>query len=145
MEQVASFGLEIADPTIPWPKRGSAERELTERDGWERRIIPVVNDGVPSTIESMCRGELSVNLMQGGKEGFAISLASTGYRLSCGGRVFVSCAAAMAVAEAMLAATPEWDAVQPLGYNATQRAALIAASNVAERRGEVMLDRVYPK
>ena len=147
---VAFFGLERADPTIPWPERGSAEKELCERDGWERRTIPVMWNGKPSTMEAMCKGELAVNRMlseeQGEyEEGFAICLASTGWRISAGGRVYVSCSAAMDVAEAMLEACQDWESAQHSPYSDAQRRVVLAFTDAAEQRGEILLDRVYPK
>lgn len=144
-EHVAVIGLEAADPTIPWPARGSAEKVLCEREGWERRTIPVVNDGVQTTVEAMVRGELAVNLMMGGEEGFAICLASTGWRISSGGRVYATCTAAMCVAEEMMEACAGWEGAQRGGYTAAMRCAVIAATDAAERRGEILLDRVYPR
>lgn len=145
MDHVATFALEIADPSIPWPERGSAEKELCERAGWARRTIPVVNDGKPIKVESMCRGELAVNLMLGGEEGFAICLSRSGWRISSGGRVFATCAAAMVVADGMLAACSGWDACPTHGYSEYQRDVLIALTDAAELRGEILLDRVYPR
>lgn len=144
MEHIASFGLEAADPTIPWPERGSAETVLCERDGWERRTIPIVDDGVETTAEAMVRGELAVNLMLGGEEGFAICLANSGWRISTGGRVYARCADAMEVVEQMLTVSG-WSDAPALGYTDAQRRVLIAATDEVERRGGVMLDRVYPR
>ncbi len=142
MQTVALFK---ADHTIKWPDRGSAERSLCSRDGWEMRVIPVIDNGQPSTMETMCRDELAVNLMLGGDEGFAISLAVSGFRISYGGRVFARCADAMVAAEAMMASTTDWTSCEAHGYSKAQIAALKAVMEAAERRGEIMLDKVYPQ
>jgi hypothetical protein len=142
---IASFGLTEADPSIPWPARGSAEKELSERPGWVRRAIPVVNDGVPSTTDAMVRGELAVNHMLGGDEGFTICLSGTGWRISTGGRVFARSVDAMDVAEKMLAACSGWAACPASGYTDAQRQVLNAAVDAVERRGGILLDRVYPR
>ena len=143
-DAVALFGLQAADPTIPWPARGSAETALCERPGWERRTIPVLDAGCPSTMEAMCRGELAVNRMLGGDEGFAVCLAASGFRLSCGGRVFARCADAMAAAEAMMQAAAGWCDVPASGYGPVRGEAIRRVMEAAERRGEIMLDRVFP-
>lgn len=145
MEHVSVFRLEAADASIPWPERGSAEAALCDREGWERRTIPVMDDGKPTTMEAMCRGELAVSRMLGGEEGFAISLASTGWRISSGGRVFARCEAAMVVAEGMMAACGGWADAQHGDYTDAQRHAVIALTDAAEWRGEILLDRVYPR
>lgn len=141
---VAMFGLSVADPSIPWPARGSAETQLCERDGWERRTIPVVNAGRRTTMKAMCRGELAVNRMLGGDEGFAISLAHNGYRISYGGRVFARCADAMVAAEALQAACGGWAEIDASGFSQAQINAMCSVIEAAERRGEILLDRVYP-
>jgi hypothetical protein len=142
---IASFGLTEADPSIPWQARGSAEKELSERPGWVRRTIPVVNDGAPGTAVAMVRGELAVNHMLGGDEGFTVCLSGTGWRISSGGRVFARSADAMEVAEKMLAACSGWAACQLNDYTDAQRQIVIAAVDTVERRGGILLDRVYPR
>ncbi|BCH33156.1 hypothetical protein MesoLjLc_50860 [Mesorhizobium sp. L-8-10] len=143
-DHIAIIGLKFADQSIPWPERGSAETVLCDRPGWERHTIPVVSRGPETSVEAMCRGELAVHLMLGGDEGFAISLANGGWRISYGGSVFARCADAMAAAEAMMEASSDWSACPKVGFSAAQCEALRAIIEKAERRGEIMLDRVYP-
>jgi hypothetical protein len=138
------FGLGFADPSIPWPARGSAEKELCERDGWERRTIPTIDRGAPSSVEAMCRGQFAVNRMLGGDEGFAISLSASGYRLSYGGCVFARCADAMVAVEALMAAHEDWTQAEREGLSDAHRSAMRTTIKASERRGEIMLDRVYP-
>jgi hypothetical protein len=141
---IALFILSAADASIPWPARGSAEKTLCDRTGWERRTIATQRRGEPIQIEAMCRGELAVNQMLDGDEGFAICLSATGFRLSCNGCVFARCADAMASAEAMMEACSDWGVAQRNGYTDAQCEAFRAIVKAAERRGEIMLDRVYP-
>lgn len=138
--------LGVADPTIPWPERGSAETTLCYREGWELRTIPTVSDGVATTVEAMCFrfGELAVNHMMGGDEGFAICVADTGYRISCDGGVFARCVDAMVAAEAMMAGAANWGSVQARGFTDNQRRVGAAIFDAATRRGEILLDRIYP-
>lgn len=91
----------------------------------------------------MCRGELAVNLMMD-DEGFAISLANTGWRISYSGSVFARCSDAMHAAEAMMAGHPDWAAAQSRGFDDKHRRVLKEIIGAAEKRGEIMLDRVYP-
>lgn len=142
-EQFATIGLTAADQSIPWPKRGEAEKALCEREGWERRQIPAQRLGQPVTIEAMCCGELAVNLMMD-DEGFAISLARTGWRISYGGSVFARCADAMLAAETMMTEHTDWSAVQSQGFDDKHRRVLKVIIEEAEKRGEIMLDRVFP-
>lgn len=142
-EQVAMFGLKFADPSIEWPKRGDAEKELCERYGWTRRIIPSLRRGQPVTIEAMCSGELAVNVMMD-DEGFAISLADSGWRISYNGGVFARCADAMRAAEAMMAECADWTSVQSRGFSDEHRSVLKRIIEAAEKRGEIMLTRVFP-
>ena len=135
--------FEIPDQTIPWPERGSAEKQLCERAGWERRQIPTVSRGEPIIMEAMCRGELAVNRMLD-DEGFAICLSGTGWRISSGGRVYARCADAMAVAEAMMVGCDNWSQGQERGYTASQRAVVLTLTDEAEKNGQILLNRVYP-
>lgn len=137
-------GLSIADPTIDWPIRGSAETTLCERKGWDRRIIPVKENGNPTTMEAMCKSDLAVNRMLGGDEGFAISISSSGHRISYGGAVFARCGDAMAAAEEMLKKSKTWSNIQTNGFSPQQRHILETIINAAERNGEILLDRIYP-
>lgn len=136
--------LEVADQTIPWPERGAAEKQLSERPGWDRRQIPTVSRGKAITIEAMCCGDLAVNLMLDGDEGFAISLAATGWRISHGGRVYARCGDAMTVAEQMMAQADGWVEAETGGYTDHHCAVLKRLTDEAERAGRVLLDRVYP-
>lgn len=131
------------EEAIPWPSLAGVTRELDERPGWVRRTIPVQIRGKPSTMEAMCRGELAVNAMLGDDLGFAISSSAAGFRLSCGGRVFARCADAMIAAEAMMAAGFRGSYERP-GFTAVQAAALKTIWEAAERRGEILRDRVFP-
>lgn len=143
-EQFASVGISAADPSIPWPKRGTGGRELTDRAGWERRTIPVLMAGEAGEIEAMCRGELAANVMAEG-EGFAISLASCGLRLSYGGRVFARCDDAMVAAEAMMMCKEPWESVRASGrYTPFQAEFLRGIMEAAERCGQILLDQVFP-
>jgi hypothetical protein len=143
-DRVMLIPLRAADPLIQWPARGGAETELCGRDGWERREIPTVDGGRAATMAAMCRGELAVNRMLGGDEGFAISLAASGFRISFGGAVFARSTDAMVAAEAMLAACGDWTSCETADFGDHHRQALRAIIKAAERRGEIMLDRVYP-
>ena len=140
----AFIRAQFADPTIPWPERGSAEKELCYKEGWERRIIQTTSQGEPTTIEAMCKGSLAVNLMLGEDEGFAISLADSGWRISYNGSVFAKCADAMAAAESMMMQCEDWRSVQFVGFTAQHKVALKTIIEDAEKRGEILLDRVYP-
>ena len=142
-DHVVLMGLKVADPTISWPPRGSGGTELVERAGWERRTIPVVRDGKPTTMEAMCRGELAVNVMAEG-EGFAICLSSSGYRISHGGRVFAQCVDAMVAAEAMMMFKAPWERVLTHGFSPGQADFLGGIMDAAEQRGQILLDRVFP-
>lgn len=137
--------LIIADPSIELPGRGSAETALCDRPGWDRRVIPVLDDGKPSIMEAMRRGELAVNRMLRGDEGFAICLAATGWRISYGGRVFARCSDAMIAAEAMMEAHHNWTACQDYPFTDAQVLALKTIMEAAERRGEILLDQVWPR
>lgn len=143
MTQFTMFGVEFADPTIPWPERGSGGRELTARAGWERQTISTMIRGEPAQIEAMCREPLAVNVMVEG-EGFAICLAASGWRISFGGRVFARCDDAMRAAEALMVADQAWSAVPRSDFSQHQIATLKAIVEAAERRGEILLDRVFP-
>src|SRR5438128_2106644 len=138
------FKMTAADPTIPWPARGSAEKALCDRPGWDRRTIPVIDGGAPSIMEAMCCGELAVNLMLRDDEGFAICIAATGWRISYGGRVFARCADAMVAAEAMMEAAPNWALCQTRPFTDAQALTLKSIMEAAERRGEILLDQVWP-
>ncbi len=143
-DHVALLGLSVADPSIPWPPRGSGETRLVDREGWEFRVIPATIRGKPATLEAMCRGELAVNVMIEG-EGFAICVASTGWRISHSGRVFARCVDAMRAAEAMMDGDDEWSAIQSRdNFTPRQLALGKAITGEAERRGEILLDRVFP-
>ncbi len=142
-DNYAFIGVTVADPSIAWPKRGEAEKHFCERDGWEFRKIPSVSRGRPIKIDAMCNGVLAVNIMID-DEGFAISLASTGFRISYGGSVFARCDDAMQAAETMMAEHPDWESIQSRGVNDMHRSVLRGIIKAAEKRGEIMLDRVYP-
>lgn len=142
-EQFAAFGATYADPRIPWPKRGSAERVLSSRAGWSVQTIPTVVKGKPATIEAAVHSVLAVHRMVDG-EGFAISLASNGFRISYGGAVFARCGDAMVAAETMLAGSAGWTRVPDVGFTDKQREALRVIIDAATQRGEILLDRVYP-
>ena len=140
-----AFGLTFADMSISWPARGRAEKDLKDRDGWEKRTIPTICKGKPSTVEAMCCGDLAVNHMLGEEEGFAISLANSGFRISFGGRVFAKSTDCMMAAESMLEACQDWPRCEVYGYTEKQRNVLRTVMEAAERRGEILLDRVYPE
>lgn len=142
-EHAVLMGLQVADPSIPWPARGSGGRELIDRKGWERRTIPVMDRGKPSTAEAMCRGELAVNVMLEG-EGFAICLATGGFRISYGGRVFARCEDAMVAAEAMMMANESWERIRLHGFSQFQASFLSGIMMAAEQRGQILIDRIYP-
>lgn len=142
-EQIASFGFQIADPTIPWPRRGTGGRVLEDRPCWDRRRIPAQSKSGVGTMGAMCLDQLAVNVMLEG-EGFAISTSACGSRLSYGGRVFATCAAAMEAAEAMMAADDAWSQAPTVGLSDRQREALRTTTEAAERAGLILLDRVFP-
>lgn len=139
----AILGVMLAEQSIPWPKRGEAEKELCEREGWSLQEIPSMRLGQPVMIEAMCRGQLAVNHMMD-DEGFAISLSESGWRISYGGRVFARCGDAMQAAEAMMAEPIDWNIIESRGFNDDHRRILKAILEDAEKRGEIMLDRVFP-
>jgi len=87
--------------------------------------------------------ELAVNVMLEG-EGFAICLAHSGYRISYGGRVFARCEDAMRAAELMAASSSDWSICEVAPFNADQLDALRNIMRDAERRGEILIDRVFP-
>lgn len=143
---IAVFGMSLADQRKPWPKRGTASRDLVEREGWRRETIVVPTKDGNQAIEAMVHlsGTLAVHPMVGGDEGFATSLAVGGLRLSCGGSVFLSCDAAMDTAEKMDAAREDWPLIALHGFNAGQKRTLADLIEAAEWRGEILLDRVWP-
>jgi len=143
-DHFAVIRMQKADPTINWPKLGSAETKLCERDGWHRCDIPVLTVDGKTHIESMTRGQLAVHLMLGEDEGFAIALSDTGWRISYGGSVFARCNDAMVAAEAMLENCPDWIEVRRRGFNDHHRQVLKEIITAAEKRGEIMPLRVFP-
>ena len=147
MDQVPDYvliGLSIADPTIPWPKPGSADLDISDREGWERRFIPAMADGFRIEIEAMVRGELAVNRMIE-DEGFAICLADSGWRISYGGRVFARCQDAMRAAEEMMQWHKRWFTLRRQAFTAEQIQVLRDVMEPAERRGEILMHRVFPR
>lgn len=141
---IGVFGYEPADDSITWPARGSAERLLSERPGWERRCIRVVDAGRECSMEAMCHGDLAVNLMLGDDEGFAICLSASGFRISSGGRVFARCQDAMRAAEELAETRDDWSDCEFHRYSQEQANVLLQIMSTAERWGEIMLDRVFP-
>lgn len=141
-DHIVLLGLSYADPSVPWAERGSAETSLTERPGWDARMIPVIVRGQVSSMKAMCNGELAVNRMIE-HEGFAISVAATGFRISYDGGVFARCDEAMIAVEAMLRCSG-WIFCQTEGFTPAQGAALRDAIEAAKRRGAILIDPVYP-
>lgn len=133
----------FADPNVPRADRGSAEPDLSERAGWERRHIPTRIRGQMSMIEAMCNGELAVNKMVE-SEGFAISLANTGFRISYDGAVFARSADAMSAAEMLMSRCRDWICCQTARFTDAQRESLREVIKMAERDGAILIDKVYP-
>lgn len=143
-DHVVTIGVSFADPSIPWPQRGSGETSLCEREGWTRQSIPVTIRGDLTTMEAMVNGQLAVNVMIE-DVGFAISLAETGWRMSYYGRVFARCADAMVAAEAMMRENQSWHETIERGHYSDEQIRIIKRiTDAAEQRGEILLDRVFP-
>lgn len=96
---------------VVWP---TAEAHLCEREGWVRGTILPDLIGPEYVVDAMISGGLAVHRMIGKDgeewtldEGWTISTIN-GLRITCGGRVFATCNAALKVAEQMGTQDPAW-------------------------------------
>lgn len=138
--KIASFGLKVADPTIPWPQE--AEATLVDRPGWTRGRLKVrVAPGSPDEVEAMLRREFAVHRMID-SEGFATTFVVDGKRIHCGGMVFARSADAMALVEELQELCPDWHAAFGSGIAPHLRRAFGDAHDRAEREGKIMLNIV---
>ncbi len=136
----------MARDQIPSPSPAEIDTELVDRQGWERRLIPVIAYGHPTTMVAMCRGMLAVNKMLGNHDaGFATSLSATGFRLSIGGRVFARSMDAMIASERLLELRDDWETIEARrSWSAAQRRDFEQVILDAEQRGQILWDRVFP-
>lgn len=128
---------------FPWPDPKTYDSSLREQGGWTLAEISSVRLRKPIKITALVKGELAVNRMIE-DVGFTISTSVRGWRLSYGGRVFASAAAAMRVADEMMKACGGWSEIDVRGYTKHQADIFGRLTDEAEAAGEIFLDRVYP-
>jgi hypothetical protein len=80
---------------------------MNGRIGWNRMPLTISTIKGPVEIDAHHYGTLAVHRMYG-DEGWCISYAPKGLRMSSDGRVFVTCEAAMAMVEQLYPLTNDW-------------------------------------
>jgi hypothetical protein len=142
---IASFGLQVADPTITWPQQ--SESALCEPSaGWTKDAVALsTSKAKPVVVDALCYGELCVHRMVD-DEGFTITTKANGLRIFSRGRIFARCQDAMAMAEYMTTLYSGWTehtgGVRNVPSNVG--AEFTKAHDEAERRGEILRDMVFP-
>jgi hypothetical protein len=140
----AVIGLIAVDPTAPFAR--TADPALLPREGWDGPVeINLDTSFGRVAVPAMIKGELAVhNLVR--DKGWTITVIQYGQRIHFGGRVFARADDAMAMAERMMSAHARWrdffDHTAP-DIPMQVREAINGEYQAAERRGEILRDRVF--
>jgi hypothetical protein len=146
-DKITTFGVVALPSCITF---GEMDNILHDRAGWFRDTLTVPSTTGPREVDAIFDGKgLAVHRMiveDGYGDGFCISDAESGLRLSYGGRVFASSDYAAKMAEDF------FDVMFDLAYCARigstlaeqSRETMRKAHEAAERRGETLSTLVYP-